>query len=361
MNIIAHGPAFSSELDAMKKVDHEIAPKGDAILVVKNPNAPFASCPWPSPTESECLDMTVNAHDDVEPTPEVRSRVSSAHLKFVSPVFDRALSEDWKEATTLRESGSVEMETSDWDIEALLLLLRILHFQLSNLPQNVDIELLAKLLVLVDYYECHSLLGFIAGRWRSTILYSYHSPVRGMIRLWVAWSLNQVEDFRFYSSKLIQRVKGPVISFGLPLSSKVINELNKRREAASSCAIQVIQNQENDWDSQESSCGKICKFACLGILREFMVASKISVAYAPYEGVSLHDLTTAVAQLKVPKWREWMDERPTPGTVIKPHECKNTKFIDLLAILPSVDVEGLKLADFKSDSGGKQPTVKGSG
>ncbi len=95
----------------------------------------------------------------------MRILVSSAHLKLVSPYFDRALSGDWKEATSLRATGSTEIETSDWDTEALLLLLRIFHCRLSDLPKTITTELLAKLCTLVDYYECHSILDFVSERW----------------------------------------------------------------------------------------------------------------------------------------------------------------------------------------------------
>jgi hypothetical protein len=205
----------------MSTATHEIAPEGDIILVVENPNAPFAPCPPPASTQLSATTESANALDDAGPSPKVRIRVSSAHLKLTSPFFQRALSGNWKEARTLRESGSVEIETSDWDVEALLLLMRILHCKLSELPKGIDIERLAKLLVLVDYYECQSLLGFIGERWPSQ-QFSFEDIRVSMIRLWVAWALNNAAAFHHYSVILIRHAHGPITSLGLPIPGQVI-------------------------------------------------------------------------------------------------------------------------------------------
>lgn len=224
----------------MPPITHEIAPKGDTILVVNNPNAPFA--PWPKTSDR-------SSEESGEPkcNPEVRIRVSSAHLKLASPYFDRALSGDWKEATVLRETGSAEIETSDWGVEALLLLLRIFHCQLSDLPKTITLELLANLCTLIDYYECHSILDFVSERWYQSqyVVTSLgntnlvHLMSNGtseitliqieelidqrqmMLFLWVTWVFNKPNAFLACSSFLISTIDGPLTSLGLPLPSTI--------------------------------------------------------------------------------------------------------------------------------------------
>jgi hypothetical protein len=205
----------------MAAVTHEVTPEGNAILVVKNPNAPFAPCPSPSYTKFAAPGESANAIDNKNPSQEVRIRVSSAHLKLASPVFKKALSGEWKEAATLKDSGSVEIETSEWDVDALLLLMRIFHCQLSDLPKKLDIERLAKLLVLVDYYECDDLLGFIGERWH-TPLYTFQNIRVTTIRFWVAWTLAHAEAFSHYSTMLVRHADGPIMSLGLPIPSTIV-------------------------------------------------------------------------------------------------------------------------------------------
>lgn len=43
---------------------------------------------------------------------------------------------------------------NDWDEEALLILLNVIHPQNSKLPKTMNIELLAKVAELVDFFEC---------------------------------------------------------------------------------------------------------------------------------------------------------------------------------------------------------------
>ncbi|KAE8389727.1 hypothetical protein BDV23DRAFT_172906 [Aspergillus alliaceus] len=63
-----------------------------------------------------------------------RIKVSAKHLILVSPAFKKILT-----------GGSVEITTENWDPEALLILLRILHFQLHIVPRRLILELNAKL------------------------------------------------------------------------------------------------------------------------------------------------------------------------------------------------------------------------
>ncbi|KAL2849037.1 hypothetical protein BJX68DRAFT_267379 [Aspergillus pseudodeflectus] len=335
----------------MAAVTHEVTPEGDAILVVKNHNAPFAPCPSPSSTKSAAPGESANAIDNKNPSQEVRIRVSSAHLKLASPVFKKALSGEWKEAATLKDSGSVEIETSEWDVDALLLLMRIFHCQLSDLPKKLDIERLAKLLVLVDYYECQSLLGFITEKW-PTCVYSFQDVRQGMIMFWVAWTIEHTTAFSHYASEIIHHADRPITSLGLPFPSKIIDELNKRREAILSHNLEIIRRQESDWNNLKFSCIPICKYVCVGTLKDFIAENKIFTADAPYEGFSLRGLRDTLKDLKAPKWREWVDERQDPCTLRRIHECKNSQFTDLHAKLfhPVLDKVVLELSEFKTHS-----------
>jgi hypothetical protein len=43
---------------------------------------------------------------------------------------------------------------------------------------------------------------------------------------------------------------------------------------------------------------------CPGVLRDFMEAKKLTVAHAPYEDISFHNLNEALMVLKIPKWKD---------------------------------------------------------
>jgi hypothetical protein len=84
----------------------------------------------------------------------VRMRVSSSHLILASSYFKRMLRGGWKEDCTLCAEGCLTIYVEDWDPDALLILMNIIHGHTRKVPRTVSLEMLAKLAVLVDYYEC---------------------------------------------------------------------------------------------------------------------------------------------------------------------------------------------------------------
>jgi len=48
----------------------------------------------------------------------------------------------------------------NWDEEALLILMNIIHGHTQEVPRTVDLELLTRMAEIVDYYELHEASGF---------------------------------------------------------------------------------------------------------------------------------------------------------------------------------------------------------
>lgn len=96
---------------------------------------------------------------------EIRYKVSSKHLTLASPAFAKALSGSWREGSTLREKGTVTINVEDWNSEAFLTILNIFHGRFSDIPNQVGVELLAKLTVLADYYQCLANVEVFAHMW----------------------------------------------------------------------------------------------------------------------------------------------------------------------------------------------------
>jgi hypothetical protein len=74
---------------------------------------------------------------------------------LASPWFSRALKkEGWSESDQNEKDGLIHISASDWDAEAFLILLNVLHLRNRSVPDKVSLDMLAKIAVLVDYYEC---------------------------------------------------------------------------------------------------------------------------------------------------------------------------------------------------------------
>ena len=81
-----------------------------------------------------------------------RIQASAKHLILASPVFQKALTEGWKEGFHLVEKGAVENTISGWDLDAFLILMNNFHCRPQILPREISLELLAKVAILADYY-----------------------------------------------------------------------------------------------------------------------------------------------------------------------------------------------------------------
>lgn len=107
-----------------------------------------------SPNEPITNLATDDKPDHSDPA-EVNYRVSSRHLVLASPWFKRALSEEgWSEFSRNPEDSLFHVKAADWNEEALLILLNILDLRNGKVPRAVSLEMLGKIAVLVDYYEC---------------------------------------------------------------------------------------------------------------------------------------------------------------------------------------------------------------
>lgn len=77
-----------------------------------------------------------------------------AALDSCFTIFPKMLKGNWQESK-LQPHHEYNVEAEDWDFEALFVLMNIIHGRNSKVPLGVDIELLSKIAVLVEYYQCY--------------------------------------------------------------------------------------------------------------------------------------------------------------------------------------------------------------
>ncbi|KAJ0426156.1 hypothetical protein BJY00DRAFT_307658 [Aspergillus carlsbadensis] len=129
----------------------------------------------PSPTE----DRTTEVY---------RIQVSAKHLILASPVLENLLTGGWRENMTLLEKGSVEVTAESWDLEALLITLRIIHGKTSYVPREITLEMFAKIAMVVDYYECSEAMRIAADLWISKLPQCPSNMCRDLVFwIWISW------------------------------------------------------------------------------------------------------------------------------------------------------------------------------
>lgn len=130
---------------------------------------------------------------------QVRMRVSSSHLSLASPHF------------RLRSDRCLSLSLEDWDADALLILMNVIHGQTRQIPRSISLEVLAKLAIILDYCDCVEVTEIVSEMWLNNLkenlpeIYS-----RDLILwIWVSWIFRQEETFKVATAIALKQSRGP--------------------------------------------------------------------------------------------------------------------------------------------------------
>jgi hypothetical protein len=222
-----HSEIWFPSLETEPEPEPELEPEDDPVEAEPRP-APEDDLP-PEDAPALEFDKDESAYDEpAEPTgePSVEMRVSSKHLMLASPQIKRMLKGDWKEASALRSQGHLCMEEAEWGAEALLILMNIIHGRTKSVPRHIALEMLAKMAVLVDYYECLEVVEVFSDMWIAHLKEELPKTYSRDVVLWICISsvFRQPEEFRAATSLALKYSRGPVQTMNLPISENIIRK-----------------------------------------------------------------------------------------------------------------------------------------
>lgn len=157
---------------------------------------------------------------------EVKFRLSSRHLCLASPVFSAMLCGGWKEsAGSVESQSSYKIGATDWNTEAFLLLMNIIHGHHRKVPRFVDLDTLAQLSILVDYYKCHEITEFFAHLWMDELSFALPTSYgrESVIWLSVSWVFSKADIFEKMTELALKESEKPLETMCLPLPSKLLS------------------------------------------------------------------------------------------------------------------------------------------
>ncbi|KAL2004644.1 hypothetical protein VTN00DRAFT_3380 [Thermoascus crustaceus] len=230
---------------------HELDPRGDVMLeldtweyATSKDQDELELAPSDAPNEEP--DAPLNGqHDGTSPSvpgkgkepiseslsQKIYFRVSSRHLTLASAQFERRLKECWSEGHTLRSEGYIEMPVTDCDPEALLTLLNIIHGHTRRVPRSLDVESLTKIAILVDYYECYEAVEIFSDMWIDRLEGEVPTTYSSELIKWlcISWVFRKNEIFRSVTRVAQRQSKGRIEQHELPISKRVIDEIDQTR------------------------------------------------------------------------------------------------------------------------------------
>jgi hypothetical protein len=192
---------------------------------------PISEDQQPAPQDSEASPQEDSQRSTLLTEP-VTFLVSSRHLILASPVFKAMLTGGWKEGD--KNNGPLQVGAEDWDAEALVIVMNVLHSHCHQVPKTISLEMLAKIAVIVDYYKIHEAVQIIASLWVKALEKTLPSSLGRDVILWILVSsvFGDATIFRQVTKVAILWSREDMkIPCGLPIPPAVIGKvLTKNNE-----------------------------------------------------------------------------------------------------------------------------------
>ncbi|KXJ90477.1 hypothetical protein Micbo1qcDRAFT_205314 [Microdochium bolleyi] len=380
----------------MKRSRFEQDPDGDVDLVLHDPDGLRRE--WPGGYKDEEPDDAENSEsevvDDYDERPAKRFRVSSRHLSLASPVFQQMLNGPWKEATSAATGSNErrEIEASEWDTEATVVLMDIIHGHFSQVPRVISLELLAKIAILVDYYKCHEIVCLFSSIWiaelkkRETVSLSLASAGIGVgatpgrmsssggsvpltsgggpawtedcfLWLFVSWVFGDEQQFCKMADVFLRSSPLPISSIVFPLPEDMLNSLDSSRDAAIEQVLSGIEKLRNDLCDGRANCPYGLQYECSSMLLGALTKGMRSLGLSPplrMDGhpmrCSLQGMQFSFARLRRPVWFHATTVFVPPRTTPVPHQCNLRSRLDALVRAVLEGLPKFQLADFPSSA-----------
>ncbi|EED18697.1 conserved hypothetical protein [Talaromyces stipitatus ATCC 10500] len=325
-----------------KNKNHVIDPDGEVMFLLGNANAPFAV--WDEkkigkPTPKKAVKKPPKKKAKLD-----SAKVSAKHLMLASPVLKKTLSGGWKESEIFAKKGSIDLVVEDWDLDAFLLFLRILHCQHHDLPSSVTLEMLAKIAVMADYYACKNTVAFFANLWIEKLEPAFPTEYSRDLMLWlfVSCFFDKRELFAKSASIAMTKCNAPITNLGLPIPINVLSKsfsdvlassfidilyqdrINIDREWYIQHVMKRLKEQRDLYLSKDWSCSLDCCSMLLGALEKQMHLNGLSLPgpQPPFYGISYETLVTAVHSFTIPRWAPISD---LTGRYNTEHYCEETR------------------------------------
>ncbi|CCF34596.1 hypothetical protein CH063_01168 [Colletotrichum higginsianum] len=203
---------------------------------------------------------------------EIKYLVSSRHLTLASTKFEAEFKGPWMEGSVKNIDGHYPINASDWDPDALLILMRVFHGQTRSVPRHIGLEMLAKIAVLVDYYDSPEVVEVFAN-------------------IWIGALKNKLPTQ--YGRDMIAVIQStePLPTLELPIPSIVTDLIDWQRQEAVDFIFKTLQTLLEAFRKGSSGCSFECSSMLLGALTKEMDRHKLlnPVPKEPCTGYSILD------------------------------------------------------------------------
>ncbi|CAG7559026.1 unnamed protein product [Fusarium equiseti] len=287
----------------------------------------------------------LKASDEKGDPVQIRLRVSSAHLKLSCPFFKAMLDGPFSEG--IRNKDNIfEVKTFEWNAEALVILLDIIHGHHRSLPKKVELDIFIEIAMLCDYYQCEEIVEVFADRWIAALEEDKpYEEQATMNWMFIAWVFQKEQLFTSQVAVTLLHSRIPVQT-DLPLPSTIVEKVEAQRlELINDVLDNLYGLHESLWVTNDD-CNRECASMLLGSLMKQMREAGLiprPKGLLPSTLRSVIGLRKFVSGLETPVWYVG---RPYGGAI--KHECSfKNKTQPWMDYMGTTFIDGFQFQDFR--------------
>ncbi|KAH7179980.1 uncharacterized protein B0J16DRAFT_248340, partial [Fusarium flagelliforme] len=279
---------------------------------------------------------------------EVGMLVSGKHLELASPVFKAMITGPFAEGKA-GVSGIRQLTASDWDPEAFKIILSIIHGYHRDVPRSLSLEMLAKVAMIVDYYECNECVEIYIDMWLEG-LSSKQPKVYGrdcILCLFISWVFSKPILFGNMTHLAVRHSQRLIEAADFPIPADILEEIDVARQGSLVEIFSAMYELFDRLQNEEEVCSFECSSMLLGVLTKELGKRGIlnPRSAPPFDGFSIECFKEMINRLKKPRWY---------GNGLDRHSC----CIQTELSIPLAQVEsGLRVFDLRdfqtSKNGGR--------
>ncbi|EAW13692.1 uncharacterized protein ACLA_044120 [Aspergillus clavatus NRRL 1] len=213
----------------------------------------------------------------------------------------------WNESETVYTKGFAEIPMDLWDLDAMLILMNIVHGCALEVPRKVELSTLTHIAEIANFYSCQRPVHVMMNNWIDCLSPREEIPVGDAVNwIFIARVFREPDLFYAATKVALTESQGRIYS-SLPMPSIIIStyylsfyslesqitrsadQLNIRCEKKLRQLISEIKDLYDTLTAEENNCCSECISLQLGALIKGLKIAGLEFPFPdePYEGFSL--------------------------------------------------------------------------
>ncbi|SCN79292.1 uncharacterized protein FFB20_05914 [Fusarium fujikuroi] len=235
---------------------------------------------------------------------EYRMLVSGKHLELASPIFKTMVTGPFAEGKA-DSSGFRLITAADLDPEAFNIVLTIMHGYNRDVPRSLSLEMLVKVAMIVNYYDCLEIVELYTDIWLEGLKSEVPTVYGRDCILWmfISWVFSGPIMFRSMTQLALKHSQKLIEAEDFPVPADILEEIDTARQSALAEIFSAIY-ELLDRLQEEQDCSFECSSMLLGILtKELRRHGILNPRNAPpFDGFSIEGSKEMIKGLRKPNW-----------------------------------------------------------